>query len=200
MRVLLQDLSYAFRQLRKTPGFTVTVLLTLALGIGANAAIFTLVNAVLLQNLPVTDPQTLVRLGNENNCCINSGAPDSGNYSLFSTDTYLDLKKQLPEFDELAAMQSGFNYGALTVRRAGPQTAAQSAIGEFVSGNYFRTFGLRPRAGRLFTDADDVKGAAVTAVMSYSTWQHEYAGDPSLVGATLYVNTRPVTLIGIAPE
>jgi predicted permease len=200
MKVLFQDLRYALRQLIKTPGFTVTVLLTLALGIGANAAIFTLVNSVLLQNLPVVDPRTLVRLGNEDDCCVNSGALDSGNYSLFSTDTYLDLKKNLPEFEELAAMESGFGYRPLTLRREGPQTVARSVMGEFVSGNYFRTFGLTPRAGRLFTDADDAKGAPMTAVMSYSTWQHEYEGDPSDVGSTFYVNTKPVTLIGIAPE
>jgi predicted permease len=200
MKVLVQDLRYAVRQLLKTPGFTSIVLVTLALGIGANAAIFTLVNSVLLRNLPVGDPKTLVRLGNEDDCCVNSGAPDSGNYSLFSTDTYLDLKKNLPEFEELAAMESGFGWRPLTVRREGPQTVAKSVMGEFVSGNYFRTFGLRPRAGRLFTDADDVKGAAMTVVMSYSTWQNEYAGDPGVVGSTFYVNTKPVTLIGIAPE
>jgi hypothetical protein len=106
--------SYAVRQLLKTPGFTVTVLVTLALGIGANAAIFTLVNSVLLRNLPVGDPKMLVRLGNEDACCVISGAPGSGNYSLFSTDTYLDIKKNLPEFEELAAMESGFGFRPLT--------------------------------------------------------------------------------------
>src|ERR1700724_930534 len=104
---LLQDVRYAIRQLRKTRGFTVTAVLTLALGIGANAAIFTLVNAILLKNLPVVDPSTLVRIGNTTQCCVNWGTEDDGNYALFATDTWHQLQKNAPEFEELAAMQSG---------------------------------------------------------------------------------------------
>jgi macrolide transport system ATP-binding/permease protein len=200
VRVLIQDLGYAFRQLRKTPGFTATVLLTLALGIGANSAIFTLVNAILLHNLPVADPQTLVRIGDHDDCCVNSGWNDDGDYSLFATDTYYQLKKSLPEFEEMAAMESGYAYRPLTVRRGGTQTAAKSVIGTFVSGNYFRVFGLSPAAGRLFVDADDQKGAPFTAVMSYNAWKQDYAGDPTVIGSVFYVNTRPVTIIGIAPN
>jgi macrolide transport system ATP-binding/permease protein len=200
MRVLLRDLVYALRQLRKTPGFTVTVLLTLALGIGANSAIFTLVNAILLHNLPVVDPNTLVRIGDKDDCCVNSGWNDNGDYSLFSTDTYYMFKKSLPEFEELAAMESGYAWRPITVRRAGQQTVAKSVMGTFVSGNYFRVFGLSPAAGRLFSDADDQKGAGLTAVMSYDAWQQDYAGDPSVVGSTFYINTKPATIIGIAPK
>ena len=200
MRVLLQDLGYAFRQLRKTPGFTVTVLLTLALGIGANSAIFTLVNAILLHNLPVTDPKTLIRIGDKDDCCVNSGWNDEGDYSLFATDTYSMFKKNLPEFEELAAMESGYAWRPITVRRAGPQTVAKSVTGTFVSGNYFRVFGLSPAAGRLFVDADDQKGAPITAVMSYDAWQQDYAGDPSVVGSAFYINTKPATIIGVAPK
>ncbi len=197
---ILQDVRYALRKLRQAPGFTTTALLTLALGIGANAAIFTLVNSVLLQNLPVGDPKTLVRLGNQDDCCVNSGTQDDGNYSLFPTETYELLKKNVPEFASLAAMQAGFGFRPVTVRRDGSQSEARSVFGEFVSGNYFQTFGLLPRAGRLLADADDVKGAPVAAVMSYQAWQRDYAGDASVIGSTFWVNTRPVTVVGIAPE
>src|SRR5271170_6516045 len=202
MTTFMQDLRYALRQLRKTLGFTITVLLTLALGIGANAAIFTLVNSVLLKNLPVADPNTLVRLGNDShNCCVGyNGARDNGNYSNFSTDTYGQLKKNVPEFEELAAIQAGFTYRPITARRDGRETAARSVMGEFVSGNYFRTFGIHPQVGRVFTDSDDVPGAAATAVMSYDEWQREYAGDASAVGSTVWVNTKPVTVVGVVPK
>jgi len=195
-----QDLRYALRQLRKTPGFTITVLLTLALGIGANAAIFTLVNSVLMKNLPVADPKTLVRLGSENDCCVNEGTRGNGNYSLFSTDTYEQLKKNAPEFEELAAMQAGFGYRPIIARREGSNAAARSVMGEFVSGNYFSAFGLQAQAGRMLRDADDAKGSAYTAVMSYEAWQNNYAGDPALVGRTFWVNTKPVTVVGVAPK
>jgi macrolide transport system ATP-binding/permease protein len=152
---LLQDATYALRQLRKTPGFTITAVLTLALGIGANAAIFTLVNAILLKNLPVVDPSTLIRIGNTSECCVNWGIQDPGNYALFATDTWRQLQKNAPEFEELAAMQAGI--GQIIVRRDKTQESARSVRGEFVSGNYFRTFGLQTQIGRIFfTDADNV--------------------------------------------
>src|SRR5579863_5780607 len=200
MTVLWQDLAYAFRQLRKTPGFTSTVLLTLALGIGANSAIFTLVNAILLRNLPVTDPKTLIRIGDKDDCCVNGGWDDKGDYALFATDTYYMFKKNMPEFEELAAMESGYAWRPITVRRAGNQTSAKSVMGTFVSGNYFRVFGLSPATGRLFVDDDDQKGVPITAVMSYDTWQQDYAGDPGVVGSAFYINTRPATIIGVAPK
>ena len=200
MTTLIQDVRYALRQLGKTPGFTITVLLTLALGLGANAAIFTLVNSILLQNLSVADPETLVRLGDDNDCCVSGGTRDDGKYSLFPTETYEHFKKNAPEFEELAAMQAGFSGRPITVRRDGEQTGARSLMGEFVSGNYFRTFGLQPRAGRLLTDSDDIKGVPMTAVMSYQAWQRDYAGDASVIGSTFWVNTKPVTVVGIAPE
>lgn len=195
-----QDVRYTLRQLSRTPAFTTTVLLTLALGIGANAAIYTLVNAVLLKKLPVADPGSLVRLGDNNDCCQGSGLRQNGDYAMFSTDAYEQLKRNLPEFEELAAMQAGFSYRPVIARRDGSQTESRSVMGEFVSGNYFGTFGLQPRAGRLLVDADNVQGAPMAAVMSYEAWQHNFAGDASMVGSTFWINTKPVTIVGIAPE
>jgi len=200
MNGAIQDLRYALRQLHRNLGFTAVAVITLALGIGANAAVFTLVNAILLKNLPVAKPEQLVKLGDINMCCTGYGYRDDGDYALFSTAVYEHLKKNAPEFEELAAMQAGFTHHPVTIRRGATQENARSVIGEFVSGNYFRTFGLRPETGRLLNDADDVQGAPFSAVMSYETWKHDYGADPTVVGSTFYVNTKPVTITGIAPE
>jgi macrolide transport system ATP-binding/permease protein len=197
MNRLMQDVQYALRQLRKSPGFTITAILTLALGIGANAAIFTLVHAVLLRNLPVVEPQTLVRVGDKDDCCINGGTPANNDYSLFSYDLYKHLQENSPEFEQLAATQAG--YGSITARSSKSDSLPKSLPGEFVTGNYFETFGLKPFAGRLLMPTDDVEGAASVAVMSYQTWQSNYARDPSIVGSTFMLNTHPVTIIGITP-
>jgi len=197
---LLQDARYALRQLRKTPGFTATAVLTLALGIGANAAIFTLVDAFMMRNLPVTDPKTLVRLGDTSDCCVNGGTVENGDYSLFSTEIYERLKKYAPEFEQLAAMQAGFPYRPVIARRDGAQENARSVIGEFVSGNYFETLGLKPAAGRLLSGSDDVKGAPMVAVMSYAAWQRDYAADQTVIGSTFWINTKAVSLVGVAPD
>jgi macrolide transport system ATP-binding/permease protein len=197
---LIQDVRYAVRQLRKTPGFMVTAILTLALGIGANTAIFTLVHAILLKNLPVVDPNALVRIGNNENCCIlnevSSSRADS--YSIFPYETYKYLRDHTPEFEQLAGMQAG---GAdLSGRRGSGNAASHSSHGEFVSGNYFETFKVRPFAGRALTPVDDADGAAPVAMLSYQAWQRDYAGDPSVVGSSFFINTHPVTVVGITPQ
>lgn len=199
MTRLIQDIRYALRQLRKAPGFTLTAVLTLALGIGANAAIFTLVHAVLLQQLPVTDPKTLVRLGDRNDCCVNGGIPDGDDYSLFAYDLYKDLKDNTPEFEQMAAMQSGSGAGSVTARRGTADAVPHASRGEYVSGNYFETFGLMPFAGRLMSATDDAAGAPMVAVMSYRTWQRDYALEPSVVGSVFVLNSYPMTIIGITP-
>jgi macrolide transport system ATP-binding/permease protein len=197
---LIQDIRYALRQLRKTPGFMVTAVLTLALGIGANTAIFTLVHAILLKDLPVVDPKALVRVGNNEDCCIlnevASARDDS--YSIFTYETYKYLRDHTPEFEQLAAMEGG---GAdLSARRASGGVASHSSRGEFVSGNYFETFEVRPFAGRALVPADDADGAAPVAMLSYQAWQRDYAGDPSVIGSSFFINTHPVTIIGVTPQ
>lgn len=197
MNRLMQDVTYALRQLRKSPGFTLTAVLTLALGIGANAAIFTLVHAVLLRNLPVSDPKTLVRVGDKGDCCVNGGLPDNDNYSLFSYELYLHLKDNSPEFEKLAGMQAGGT--TVTARSSAPDALPHASHGEFVSGNYFETLGLMPYQGRLMASSDDVIGAPMVAVMSYRAWQRDYALNPAVVGSSFLLNTHPTTIIGITP-
>jgi predicted permease len=191
----LEDVRYALRQFRKVPGFTATAILTLALGIGATTAIFTLVHAVLLKSLPVTKPGELVRIGNEENCCVNGGMQD--NWTLFSYEQYRQFNEHTPGFVDLAAFQSGGSL--LGVRRSGSNKVSESFRGEFVSGNYFSTFGIPAYAGRMLSAQDDIKGAAPTAVMSFRTWQEKFGGDRSVVGAGFVINAQPVTIVGIAP-
>ncbi len=202
MTTLMQDVRYALRQLRKTPGFTATVLLTLALGIGANAAIFTLVNAVLLKRLPVGDPKSLVRIGDTDDCCVSSGTNnDTGDYSMFSLDTYQQLRKNSPEFEDLAAIRRrGLRFGRSSHGAMEADTQAKSVMGSLFQAIIFGRLVWHPQAGRLFTDGDDVQGVPITAVMSFETWQHDYAGDPAVVGSTFWINTKAVTVVGIAPE
>ena len=192
----MQELRLAFRQLRRTPAFVATVVLTLALGIGANTAIFTLVHAVLLQSLPVTDPKTLYRIGDLDDCCVDGGfLNDAGDFDLFSYELFLHLKQAAPEFEELSAFQSG--HSTFSTRRG--SELAKPERGEYVSGNYFSTFGIRPFLGRMLLPADDSAGATPVAVLSYQAWQVDYAADPSVVGSTFYIQARPVTIVGVAP-
>jgi macrolide transport system ATP-binding/permease protein len=199
MNTLLRDIRYAFRQLRKSPGFTLTAVITLALGIGANTAIFTLVHGILLRTLPVANPAQLWRIGDNNDCCVEGGFPggasDTGDFTIFSTDLYQHLRANTPEFGQLAAMQAGQWQWA--VRRG--NEVPKSLHAEFVSGNYFSTFGIGAWSGRVFADSDDMPSATPTVVLSYRAWQGEYAGDPSIIGSTIFIQTHPFTVIGIAP-
>src|ERR1700747_2539707 len=133
LSTLMQDLRFALRQLRKTPGFTITAVLTLALGIGANAAVYTLVHAICLKDLPVAKPENLVKLGDQNMCCVGFGYREDGDYALFSTAVYEHLKKNAPEFEELAAMQAGVPHPPGGFRRGGSQGEARSGMGAGVS-------------------------------------------------------------------
>ena len=161
LEVFLQDVRYALRQLRKSPGFTLTVVITLALGIGANTAIFTLVQGILLRSLPVSDPSRLYRIGDKNDCCYyDNYQNDNGDFDLFSYDLYLRLKQAAPEFEQLAAVEAGGN--GFSVRSgAAPAMPMRS---EYVSGNYFATLGVGAYAGRLLNESDDTPAAAPALV------------------------------------
>jgi putative ABC transport system permease protein len=196
---MFSDLRLALRQLRKSPGFTATVVITLALGIGATTAIFTLVEQVMLRSLPVTKPEQLWRIGDTVRCCNWGGyiQGDNNDFSLFSWEAYQHFRANTPAFEDLAALQPG--NAPLGVRRAGTNTQAETRNGDYVSGNFFRTFGVSAWIGRTLTDADDVEGATPVTVMSYRVWQLKYGGDRSVVGAVYQINGHPITVVGVMP-
>jgi len=197
METLIQDTRYAARRLRMAPAFTVAAVLTLALGIGATTSIFTLINAVLLKSLPVTNPGELYRLGREVHCCYLAGYSQEKEFSIVSYDLYRYLKANTKGFSELAAFPS--NQLQFGVRRSGASDAAQSYAGEFVSGNYFAMFGIGAYAGRMITDRDDQPAAPPVTVISYRLWEQRYGADPSVIGSIFDVDQKPVTVVGVAP-
>ncbi|HEX3985933.1 MAG TPA: ABC transporter permease [Acidobacteriaceae bacterium] len=197
---MIGDLKTAFRQLRKSPGFTTTAVLTLALGIGATTAIFTLVDQVLLKSLPVQDPAGLWRIGDNEQCCFNGGLPTwTGkpyDWSLFSYPQYEEFRDHTPGLKSLAAFEGGDR--EMAVRRAGSHDPVQPYYGELVSGNSFDVLGLRAYAGRLLEPSDDTAGAAPAAVMSFQAWE-QMGREPNVVGSSWQINGQTVTVVGIAP-
>jgi predicted permease len=192
----MNNFKFALRQFQKAPGFALTVILTISLGIGANTAIFTLVHAILLKSLPVANPADLYRIGDLDDCCVNGGfLNDNGDFDLFSYDLYRQFQDNTPEFEQLAAFQSGQNM--MNVRVGNAQ--AKSERTEYVSGNYFSTFGIGAYAGRMLQASDDVPGAAPVAVLSYAAWQAAHSADRNVVGSTFFIQSHPVTIVGIAP-
>jgi predicted permease len=152
----------------------------------------------MLKSLPVTKPEELWRIGDKVRCCNWGGyiQGDDANFSLFSWEAFKNFRAHTPEFTDLAALQAG--NAPLGVRRAGSRAPVDTRNGEYVSGNFFRTFGVKPWIGRLMTDADDQEGASPVAVMSYHIWHEKYASDPSVAGATYQINGHPFTVVGVA--
>jgi predicted permease len=194
MQKLFSNLRYAVRQFRRSPVFTAAAVLTLALGIGGTTAIFTLVHAVMLRSLPVSDPGRLYRIGEGDDCCVEGGPQDR--WGFYSFPLYERLKAETPEFEELAAFQAGD--WLLSVRRQG-EVAARPVRSEYVTGNYFSMLGVRAFGGRLLSPDDDRPSAPPAAVLSYRVWQASYGGDPSVVGSSFIVEGHPFTVIGVAP-
>ncbi|MFZ0334260.1 MAG: ABC transporter permease, partial [Candidatus Acidiferrales bacterium] len=191
MSTLMQDIKYALRMLAKSPGFTAIAILTLALGIGANTAIFSFTDQVLLRTLPVPNPQQLV--------VLRSPGPDYGRTSsdgddaaVFSYPLYKDLRDSSPVFFGLLACF------AVDVNVSG-HGQTESARGELVSGNFFQTLEVQPALGRVF-DANDetAPGANPVAVLSYGYWTRQFGSDPSILNKPLTVNGMPLTVVGVA--
>lgn len=195
MQTLRQDIAYALRQIRQSPVFTLTAMLTLALGIGATTAIFSLIHTVMLKSLPVGDPASLYRIGEGQDCCV-QGSPQD-NWGMFSYLFYLRLKENTPEFSELAAFQAGGS--VFSARRGDSDRAAKPLQSEYVSGNYFSTLGVGAFIGRTIVPSDDQPSAPPVAMLSYRTWQQQYGSDPSMVGSPFILDGHPFTIVGIAP-
>src|SRR5438034_4860097 len=195
MQNLPGSFRYALRQFWLSPILTVAAVLTLALGIGGTTAIFTLIHAVMLRSLPVADPGRLYRVGSGDDCCVEGGPQDK--WGMFSYSLFEHLKKEAPEFEEVAAFQAGrWRVGA---RREGFDSLARPLRSEYVTGNYFSTLGVGAFGGRVFTPDDDKPSAPPVAVLSHRVWQTIYASDPSVVGSTFAIEGHPFTVIGVAP-
>ena len=204
---LFSDCRFAFRMLRKSPGFTAVAVLTLALGIGANTAIFSLIDAVLLRSLPVREPQRLVVFqwtahnspnlkGHYNYMsCPAANAGATGEHGCwFSYPMFQQFHSKQDAFSTVAALCG--NVG-LNLRGNGPASFVQ---GEMVSGDFFETLGVGPSLGRTLNPSDDTPGAPPVAVLSYGFWQSTFGADPAVVGRTVWLNNVPVTIAGVAAK
>ena len=182
---LLRDVRYALRQLRRSPGFTTVALLTLALGIGANTGIFTLVDAVLLKSLPIPHPEQLLLVKQTDHATEKSR---------FSYPFFQHVRERLGGTAGIAAMAWPDDFYI----NAGTQQP-ERALGQLVSGNYFQVFETWPVLGRLLTPGDDAKlSDSAVAVISYGYWQRRFAGDPGVIGRKMTVNNLPFSIVGVA--
>jgi predicted permease len=187
MDLLLQDFRYALRRLRQTPGFASIAVAIMALGIGANTAIFSIVNAVLFRPQPFENPEELVEIyttGRNSEIGATSSYPD-----------YLDFREQKDLFADVLTYRLGMvNHTT--------EGASKLLLVEYVTASYFSVLGLRPLLGRAFDPASEGQIGAIepVAIVSHATWQRRFGGDPSIVGKTVRLNGRAVTVVGVGPE
>src|SRR5690349_5933034 len=194
---MLQDIRYGIRMLLKKPGFTLVAVISLALGIGANTAIFSLLDAVLIKTLPVHEPQQLVLFGNAQSMGMTTGFPD-GSTDLFSYPFYRQVQQRTDLFSGVASLLSipwnvhGFVNGSGDIEQMQVQ---------LVSGSYFPVLGVNAGLGRVLTEADDqTPGAHPVAVVSYAWWQQRLGADPTAVGKTITIDNVAYTIVGVAPR
>ncbi|MGH9446408.1 MAG: ABC transporter permease, partial [Terriglobia bacterium] len=192
VETLLQDLRYALRMLAKTPGFTAVAVLTLALGIGANTAIFSFTDQVLLRTLPVPNPQQLVVLRSPGSHNGHTWSDIDNGAQSFSYPMYKELREHTSVFSGLLAGRD------VDVNVSG-HGATESARGVLVSGNYFETLEVQPALGRVFSANDETAaGANLVAVLSYGYWTKHFGADPSILNKPLTVNGAALTVVGVA--
>src|SRR5215208_2219253 len=191
MRNLFRDLLYGVRMLRKSPGFTLVAVLTLALGVGANTAIFQLIDAVRLRALPVEDPKALV--GVQLADMSKARGSFNSDYPIVTNAIWEQLRDRQEAFAGLFA----WGPDTLNLARGGE---ARFARAMWVSGDFFNTLGVRPELGRVLTRDDDRKGCgSPAAVVSHAFWKREFGGDPSAVGRSLMLEGRPFEVVGVTP-
>src|SRR5919199_1430063 len=185
MDLLLQDLRYAVRMFFRTPGFTIVAVLALAIGIGANTAIFTIVNAALIERLPFKDPSRLVILWEES-----SRRPGKSN--VVGPANYLRWRERADAFEDLAGFVD------TPANLTGSGSPEELTIQNVTSG-FFPILGVAPLMGRTFTDAEHKDPDAPVTIVSYALWQRRFGGDPAIVGRTIQLNGKPTTVIGVMP-
>ena len=183
MKELVQDLRYGIRTLRKSPGFATVAILTLAIGIGANTAIFSFVNGVLLKPLPYGEPERIVRVLEK---------PPGGGRNGISTLNYLDWQKENTVFEYVAAQTGG------SVTLSGVEEPVQLR-GARVSAHYFDIFGIKATLGRTFLADEDQLGKEAVAVLSHALWSSQFGADPKVIGRSITLDGRPHTVVGVLP-
>src|SRR5262245_19052309 len=194
---MLNDIRFGLRMLRRDPAFTVVAVLTLALGIGANTAIFTLFDAILLQSLPVRDATRLVLFSDSRSEGTFTGSTPDGQWTLFSFESFEFLSRQALPFEGVAAVRSG--QAPISIR-LGSASQAERAQAQLVSGSYFRVMGVDAARGRLFDSNDDRATAAPVVVVSNIFWTERLHSDPGAIGSATLVNGMAFTIVGVTPR
>ena len=188
MSVLLQDLRFAIRQMAKKPGFAAVIVLTMALGIGANAAIFSVLDAVLLRPLPYSQPERLIKIWSR---FAGIGMPNDQNW--VSAPEFRDYQQLNHSFSDLAGINSGsFNLGV--------KGSPQRVVGAAVSSNLFSMLGVQPLLGRAFLPEEAQPGREHVVVLSYALWRRVFAGNPSVIGSTLDIDGVPMSIVNPLPR
>ena len=186
MESLLQDIRYAFRGCMRSPGFTAVAVVALALGIGANSAIFSVVNAVLIERLPYSNPDRIVAVWETN-------ARRPGRSNVVAPANFIRWGERATAFEELAA----FAETRMNLTDGGDP---QEVVAQLVTAPYFAVLGVRPALGRVFTPEESADDDSTVVVLSYELWQRRFGGDPSIVGSTIRLNARPRTIVGVMPS